>query len=232
MSWDKTLDKVNGQLEKAKEFRYFALLASFVFFLDSTLILLRGEPLSRLSYSSLATDIPLGQVLLFFALFTFFMSFIVPLVQVLLSLLSFAVPYKVYDFFYSEQWKDKKPKDYFRLHQLKRYAVRTGNAVAYDYYKSLVTGRHKDALLNYFCLALVLAVSMNAYAYMWNDAALFAALIYYFTDNNVTFGAGCVSLSLWALIAFCLYFGIIRGCGFSLTDNDKFYFPNHEFGDS
>jgi hypothetical protein len=71
MSWNEPMEKVNGQLEKASEFRYFALLATFVFFLDYSLVVFHESHISALSYKSIAGDYKLGQVLLFFTLFTF-----------------------------------------------------------------------------------------------------------------------------------------------------------------
>lgn len=231
MSWGDAIEKVNGQLEKAKEFRYFALLASFVFFLDFSLIVFYGESLSRLSYASVSTNFQLGHVLLFFALFTFFMSFTVPLVQSLLRLLSAVMPDKFFFIFYRDQWRNIKPKDYFYLSHLERYAVRSGNSVAYEYYKSLAAEREKDIQLYYFCLALLLAVSLDAYAYTKSSNALFAWLIPFFSDNQLSLSGAFVSLSLWPLVLFCLYFGVVKGCGFSSSSTDRVFFPDHKFDD-
>ena len=226
------MDTVNGQLEKAKEFRYFALLASFVFFLDFCLVVFSESYISALSYNTIAGDYKLGYVLLFFALFTFFMSFVVPLVQLLLRFISTSIPSKVLSFFSDDQWKNIKPKDYFYLYQLERYAIRNDKAIAYDYYKSLVLAKEKEYQLNYFCLALTISVILNCYAYFKSEKALFSWFIPFFADNQLSFSSAVVSLALWALVLFSLYFGVVKGGGFSLSSTDRIYFPNNEFRNS
>ena len=172
MSWNESIEKVSGQLEKAREFRYFALLATFVFFLDFSLVVFHKSHISALSYKSIVSDYKLGQVLLFFMIFTFFMSFIVPLIQYLLRFISMLLPYKILSFFGNDQWKNIEPKDYFYLYQLERYAIKNSNAVAYEYYRSLVS--EKEHQLEFFCLSLIISVALDCYAYFVNKNALFS----------------------------------------------------------
>lgn len=223
------MEKVNGQLEKARELRYFALLATFVFFIDFSLVIFHGNHISELSYKSIAGDYKLGQVLLFFALFTFFMSFVVPLIQCLLRLISILIPYKVLSFFGDDQWKGIEPKDYFYLFQLERYAIKNSNAIAYEYYKSLVSGKDKEHQLNFLFLALTISVALNCYAYFVNENALFSWFIPFLLDGQLSFSNSIVSLVLWVFVIFSLYLGVIRAGGFSLSVSDRVYFPNNDF---
>ncbi len=231
MSWEGSLDKLSAQLEKAKEFRYFALLASFVFFLDFCLIVFRDQPLIGLTYSSAASDIPFGHVLLFFCMLAFFMSFVVPLVRMMITFLGFFIPYKAYEFFSYEDRHARKLEDFFYLEDLMRYAVRRDSAIAYDYYQSLVAEQKKDNLLNYFCLALLLAAGADVYAYSQDGRALVGFLVIFFSDSEVAFWKLLISGALWALIGFCLYFGVIRGCGLTLDLDNRYFFPSHPFRD-
>jgi len=223
------MEKINSQLEKASEFRYFALLATFVFFLDFNLVVFQGSQISALSYKAIADDYNLGQVVVFFTLFTFFMSFVVPLVQLILKSFSFLVPYKWSSFFFEDQWKDIQPKDYFYLFQLERYAVRKSDAVAYEYYKSLLLGRKREHELEFYCLAFILSIFLNFYAYHLNDKALFSWFIPLFSDEQVSIAGRMFSIVLWILFLFSCYFGVIRGGGFSQAVSDKFHFPDNNF---
>lgn len=226
------MEKVNGQLEKAREFHYFALLATFIFFLDFSLVIFHESHISTLSYKSIASDYKLGQVLVFFVLFTFFMSFLVPLIQYLLRLISMLIPYKVLAFFGDDQWKGIEPKDYFYLYQLERYAIINSNEVAYKYYKSLASGKDKEHKLNFICLALTISVVLNCYAFSLNNNALFSWFIPFFSDKQLSFSSSIVALVLWALVLFSLYLGVIRAGGFSLSEPDRIYFPNNDFRNS
>ncbi|HEB70265.1 MAG TPA: hypothetical protein ENI88_11695 [Desulfobulbus sp.] len=229
MSWNKSIEKVSGQLEKAREFRYFALLATFVFFLDFSLVVFHKSHISALSYKSIASDYKLGQVLLFFTIFTFFMSFVVPLTQYLLRFISMLLPYKILSFFGDDQWEDIEPKDYFYLYQLERYAIKNSNAIAYEYYKSLVSEKDKEHQLEFLCLALTISVALDCYAYFVNKNALFSWFIPFFSDNHLLFPNSIIALFLWALVLFSLYLGVIRAGGFSLSVSDRIYFPNNDF---
>jgi hypothetical protein len=173
MSWNEAMGKVNSQLEKAKEFRYFALLSTFIFFLDFCLVVFHKSHISILSYASMANDYNIGQIILFFALFTFFMSFVVPLVKYLLIFSSALLPYTVISFFSNESRERIDPNDYFYLSQLERYAIKNNNAIAYEYYKSLTSEKEKENQLNYFCLSLTISICLNCYAYFQNEKAIF-----------------------------------------------------------
>lgn len=229
MLFNEPVKAFNDQLERAREFRYFALLATFVFFLDFSLVIFHESHISALSYKSISSDYKLGQVLLFFTLFTFFMSFFVPLVQFFLRIISMLIPYKVLLFFHHDQWKDIESKDFFYLYQLERYAINHSNEIAYKYYKYLESGKDKENQLYFLCLALTISVFFNCYAYFINDKALFAWFIPFLSDDLASFSSSIVALVLWALVLFSLYLGVIRAGGFSLSVSDRIYFPDNDF---
>lgn len=226
------MEKVNGQLEKAREFRYFALLSTFVFFLDFSLVIFHESHISALSYKSIIGDYKLGQVILFFALFALFMSFVVPLMQYLLRLVSMLMPYTILSYFYYDKWKGVEPKDYFYLYQLERYAIKNSDSIAYEYYKYLVSEKNKEDQLSFLCLALILSVVLNCYAYFVNEDALFSWFIPFLSGDRLSFSSSIVALVLWVLVVFSLYLGVIRAGGFSLSVSDRIYFPDNDFRNS
>ena len=87
-------DKINQQLEKTIEFRYCILLAIFVLFLDFCLAIFHNSYISQLSYEAI-TSYKLGNTVIFFVLFVFFMSFVVPLARYVLWFVSTLIPHNV-----------------------------------------------------------------------------------------------------------------------------------------
>ncbi len=229
MSWGKVFNTINSQLDKAKDFRYFAMLASFLFFLDFTLINLKGYSLSQVSYETIKNHLEIGDVLMFLALYAFFVSFAVPFSKYILWFVSRIIPFKILYFFHHDDLDGVNPNDYFYLHQLKSFAVKNNNSVAYKYYNDLLDDINKDDQLNYFCLAFLIATSLDILAYFENKDALFSVLIPFFDESNNTFGRAAITLILYTLYVFCFYLGVVRGCGFSLHKNDKLYCKNHGF---
>ncbi len=54
---DKSAKIINSQLDRAVDFKYFALLGAFFFFLDYFLILRINTPLLQMKYSVLTEEI-------------------------------------------------------------------------------------------------------------------------------------------------------------------------------
>jgi hypothetical protein len=157
------------------------------------------------------------------------MSFLVPLVQRALAFSVNFIPYEALSFFHHDQWRGITPKDYFYLRNLERYAIKNENSIAYDYYKSLVFEQAKKDQHNHFCLALIIAAALDGYAYTRSADALFVRFFSVFLEEEISFFNFLISNSLLALMIYCIYFGFIKGCGFSLSSTEKIYFPDHNF---
>lgn len=132
-------------------------------------------------------------------------------------------------FFSDNQRNYVERKDYFYLYELECYAIKNSNAIAYEYYRSLVSGRDKESQLNFLCLALTISVSLNCYAYFIGGDALFSWFVPFFIDKQLSLLNGIFALILWVFVMVSLYFGVIRGGGFSLSISDRFYFPDNNF---
>lgn len=229
MSWDKIVKTTNSQLDKAKDFRYFAMLASFVLFLDYILIIFNGQAISQITYGILKDGLHLGQTLIFFGLYAFFLSFFVPLVQYVIRMIAITIPFSWLYYFYHDKWKDVKSKDCFYLRDLKKYAVKNNNSVAYNYYRDLIEDSSKEKQMNHFCLAFLISILLDIYAYGTNGRALVSAFKPFFDESADSFLVILLAMIFYALCIFCFYFGVIKGCGFSLQSTDKYYFEDHEF---
>lgn len=227
---EKSAKIINSQLDRASDFKYFALLGAFLFFLDYVLILKTDMTLSEFKYSMLKNELNLGEIIIFFCLFAFFLSFFVPLIRFLIFwTVKLCIPYKWLQFFYYDSWKNIEPKDYFHDFQLKGYAIKNDNSTAYEYYQSIIFLQIESKKLHSFCLAFLLATILNFYAYLINGNALFSVFVLFHDENKRSIVDVIYVLPFYALYIFCFYFGVIRGCGISLHDERKYYMEDHGF---
>lgn len=225
---EKSAKIINSQLDRASDFKYFALLGAFLFFLDYVLILKTDMTLSEFKYSMLKDEVNLGEIIIFFCLFAFFLSFFVPLIRFLIFwTVKLLIPFDWLYFFYHDSWKNIKPKDYFHDCQLKEYAIKNDNSTAYEYYQSIILLQSERRKLHSFCLAFLLATILNFYAYLINGNALFSVFVVFLDENKRSIVDGIYALPFYALYIFCFYFGVIKGCGISLQDEDKYYMKDH-----
>ena len=181
---DKITKIINTQLDRANDFKYFALLGAFVFFLDYMLILRTNTPVLKLEYEMLSKEISIGEILLYFCLFTFFLSFLVPFTRYLIKCgVGLIIPYKWLYFIFGDPWKDIDPNDYFYDFQLQEYAIKNDNSVAYQHYKSLLSSQSNEQKLYHFSIAFLLATIFDLYAYFINNDALIAGFIILFSES-------------------------------------------------
>lgn len=231
MSWDAIVKTTNAKLDKAKDFRYFALLASFLLFLDFSLVIFLDHSLTQVTYNLAKERFRIGQMLIFLALFAFFLSFVVPFIQHIIRVAALLVPFSWLNYFHYDEWRGVSPNNYVRVSELGKLAVKNNNSVLYSYYKELVAEQDREKQLNYICLAFLVTALFDVYAYFDNANALVSALFIFFDENKDSFWAGLVALPLYALCLFCFYFGVIRGGGFSLRETDRIHFRDHGFKD-
>ncbi|MRX27283.1 hypothetical protein [Kangiella sp. HZ709] len=232
MSWDKIVKTTNSQLDKAKDFRYFAMLASFLFFLDFSLIIFYEKALTQVTFDFLTTGLNFGHILIFLCLFAFYLSFCVPLVQWLLRVIAYLIPFKILYFFHNDKWKDISHEDTFYTSELKEFAIKNNNSIAYNYHNELVEDSYRDSQLEHFCLAFLISILLNYYAYNDSKQALISNLMPFFKDSIEPFVTQLLAFCFYALIVLCFYFGVIRGGGFSLDLRGKYYFKNNGFRES
>ena len=122
-------------LQKANDFKYFALLGSFILILDATLATYYDVALIDLSFEIIKKDFSIGVVLIFFAMFSLFISFIVGTVRYILTIIFLLIPYKVISFIDNNDYYGKFEKEhYLTSSELKRYAIKNNNNVAYSVY--------------------------------------------------------------------------------------------------
>lgn len=220
-----------SQLDKARDFRFFALLASFVFFLDFALITFKNIPLTQLTYESIKSDFYFGEMLVFFILFAFLLSFIVPFIRHANRFLIFLLPSKFTQLFESDDFKYSNREDFVYIWRLEKFAVKNNNAVAYRYCKEKEEETDKTRQMEFFCLAFLVTSVLDFCAYTVNNEALFSALLPFFnSEQKPYFADALIAMSLYCLYIFCFYWGVVRGSSLIYRrTEDMVYFPDNEF---
>ena len=229
MNYERLAEKLSASLDKARDFRYFALLATFVLFADFALVVFAGQPLSQLTYQGMTETLGIGNVLIFIIMFAFFLSFVVLFFQYMLRIVSLMMPISWLGTSNYDAFQRVKPDDHFSISQLEYHAVRSGNSVAYDYYKRLREDDIESKQLNYYCLSFLLATGLDVYAYTDNTYAIFSAIVVLIDKGESIWWATLLLILLNILYLFCFYFGVICGGNFSIQSLRRIYFPNHGF---
>jgi hypothetical protein len=226
---NKVLTAINNQLDKARDFRYFFLFGSFVLFLDFLSILKLDISLFQMEYKYFSTGIKFGEVLIFFTLYTFFLSFFVPTIRRLLTIVFLSLPYQVLSVFRNEQFNRVKVKDRYYDFQLKNYAIKNNNAVAYQHYQNLLATDLEDEQLYHYSLAFLIAVLMNTYAYTINESALISLTTTFFNENEGNLLHTLCSLVFFFFCWINFYISIIQGCGISVPPIKEQYMEDNGF---
>lgn len=225
MVTDESMEKINNQLERVRDFRYFLFLACLLFFFDFSLIIFYDTPATSFNSKMFIEKSNIGDVLIFFTLFAFFLSFIVPSIKYLLISIAALLPVWFIDLFRSNERREIEPKDYFYIADLKYYAVSSGCSTAQNYLMQLEARAKQDAQLEFLSLALLISIGLNLYAYSLNSYAICGYLVSVFDQD--TFVNGILVLILSIFFMACAYLGILKDI-FTNSD-DRIYFPNHPF---
>lgn len=225
MIMNESMEKINNQLEKVRDFRYFLFLACLLFFLDFSLIIFYDTPIISFNSKTFLEKSNIGDVLIFFTLFAFFLSFVVPGIKYLLISIAVLLPGWFIDLFRSNERRKIDPKDYFYISDLKYYAVSSGCSTAQNYLMQLEARAKQDAQLEFLSLALLISIGLNLYAYSLNSYAICGYLVKVFDQNTLVNGILVLILSIFFMA--CAYLGILKDI-FTNSD-DRIYFPNHPF---
>lgn len=160
----KILSFTSTLIEKSQDFRYFGLIASFCLLADMALCVTTQKSLLHFEYSDFRETTVLGSVVLFLVVFSFYLSFFIPLIKRVVFLGSLLIPYKVKDILglYPEHSYDSDTrKHYLNLSDLKAFSIRNDNKVAYEVYKMSNQDNEKYDNLCFFCLSLLVAAIIN-----------------------------------------------------------------------
>ncbi len=226
-----SIKTTNSILQKANDFKYFALLGSFVLILDFTLVMYYGVALIDLSFGFVKNDVSVGSVLIFFAMFSLFISFVVGTFRsVLIGIFQF-VPYNIIRFFSKNDFYEKNEEiHYLTINELKRFAIKNNNNVAYSMYLNWQEEKKSESLLEQYSLAFLMASILNAYvSFTLSDNTI---LSFSFLDksnlNEFSIDLLIIFLTIILYVGF-IYIGIFRGCGLALRDygRNRFYIYNH-----
>ncbi len=230
---EKFVLSINHILDKVTEFRHLVLLSTFVLFLDYYLIAAFGESLIELKYTDLEKIFSIGEVFQYLIIFLFYSSFVVPLIRYILSFTLSFLPYRLVDYFSNSNASLRRggsEYDYYRTHQVKDYAVKNNNKVAYQYYKSLVDEETEDYKLEQYCLAfLVVSIANYFAASSSNEVTIISIAINMFTIESPSIGEQLKQLLILGFYFLCTYVAIVRGCNITSSLYKENYMKDNPF---
>lgn len=227
----------NSILDRASDFKYFVLLATFLLFLDSTLILYGadGSSLQSVTFKALKDEFMVGSILLFICLFCLFLSFISKTLQYIVTMLLFLIPNKVWLFLSLKERTEKFDNiNFVRPTILLNFAIKNNNKVAYEEYLSWKR-RQDDRSFSDYSFSFLIVSAWNGYAWLTRDEGILSNLLSLDTDFSI-FTVDIYVLTFTIILYFALFFfGIFVGCGIiENNEENKISLPNHniDFGAS
>ena len=224
---DRILSFTSSLIEKSRDFRYFGLICSLALILDSALAYSLGSSLYEFRLSDFGKNIGTGNLILFLVLFSFYLSFVVPLIKHSIFWSSQLIPYKVSSFLWPPEEHDTDTrKNYLRSNELKAYAIKKDNNVAYNVYLEEFKNNEEQDSLCYFSLSLLVSSCINiSLSYDVEHTIIKSVLS--LASSEVGFSSIVVSAILTLLFMFCFYLGVIIYCGLSPKDRDRIYMYRH-----
>ncbi len=230
------LSSINQVIDKVTNLKYFVLLSTLVFFLDSCLVYSEGVPIDELAWSYIHTNLTLGKTLLFLCVFSLLMAFVVPSLKSGISCIATLLP--TIEFFqaYSpeeRQRRDGHSGDWISTREMQIFAVRNNNGAAQD----LVNRKQQEIKDKYelerLCFGFIVVSIINLFVGFGEVNSLIIDL-FTFSSNVELLSFDMVKAFLLMFVyVFAIYIGIIKGCCFQLThpQHDKINFPRNNIND-
>lgn len=221
------IESANSFLKKANDFKYFALLGTFILILDSALVEYYDTPLIRFTLESAKEKVSLGAILLFLGFFTLYISFAVGALRYSMFFLITLLPYKFTAIFNDHEKYKCKSDHYISESDLKKYAIHNDNNVAYSYLLAWQQSESDTKLLEHYSLAFLAASILNIAAFFDSNEVVLGFLL------NINQNAGLFSVETIVIILSTLlygslfYLGVLRGCGLIYSPFKKIFLYNH-----
>jgi len=221
------IETANHFLNKAADFKYFALLGAFILVLDSALVAYYDLPLLALTVGEVKDKVSVGACLVFLAVFTLFISFVVSAIKYILIVIFSLLPVSFSNFFNSKDSFSPDKNHYVDESKLLKYSIEKDNQVAYSVYKLRQDLKKGDQLLEHFSLAFLLASVINIVVATKADGIVLGVLLNIDTSSGV-FSTESMLFTFSMILYACLfYLGVMRGCGLIYSSSDHFYMNNH-----
>lgn len=219
----KAASEANQILDKVDNFKYFALLGTFVMMLDSSLIHIHNTSLLAMKWNDLDSKITIGEALSFICFFSLYITFIVTSIRIFISIIVSVLPIKVWEFFNSDISNTPSKNNHIHIWELESIAVKTNNSTAYDVVKARRQDINSNFQLERYCLAFLVASIVNIIISTEEVKSLFY-VIFFISDMNNTSPIETVKILLGSLLYFGMFkIGVLHGCGFISDNYDRNY---------
>lgn len=227
----KAASEANQILDKVDNFKYFALLGTFVMMLDSALIYIHNTSLLTMSWNEIDSKITIGETLAFTCFFSLYITFIVTTIRISISSIVYVLPIKVRTFFNSDTSSAQSKRDCIHICRLESLAVRTNNSTAYEIVKTRRQDIDSHFQLERYCLAFLVASIVNWLTSSQEAQSLFSVMSFV-SDMNDTSPIETTKILFGSLLYIGIFkIGVLDGCGviYDNSDRDYVYLPkDHE----
>lgn len=222
------MSQISLFLGRADKFSHFVLFSTFVFFLDGTLVYYKGMSILSLDWGYVSSKLKVGEVLVFFCMFSLFMTFVVGFLKNALTIIGLILP----DWLRFDQYEEltRRRGDYKTTSQMVNFAIDEDNSIAYNVAIKKIEELESGRAFERHCFAFVL-VSLISFFIGSSDVASLVRKIFTFKPNQDVFSIEMVkSILVLSLYMTTFYIGVLKGCGFIDKSNysERIYHPNKE----
>lgn len=221
------LGAVNQQIDKAQDLKYFTFLATFVLFFDTFLSVYKQSSLLVFTATINLKNIPIGEILIFFLCFSLYLSFIVPFVTSILSAISQFPFFEKIDFTFDREFENLPLKDKVRTYELKRYAVKTSNSVAYNF---ALEHERRQTDVNQFRFSCTAFILTSVFNFVLSNKGITHSIFVELVQKDQPIWYGISAIVFAAIFIFTGYIGVFVAGGFTChkLDDNYIYFKNHD----
>ncbi|MGV6986624.1 hypothetical protein [Providencia hangzhouensis] len=222
---EKFLTATSIFIEKSTDTKYFLLFTSFLILTDIALLNTINISILQLTYADITNKLAIGVVLVYMALFLFYVSILMPVVSyVLFEFIKFASPRFLKIFPDVNEGKLNK-EGYISIDILKNEAVLENNSVKLNLYLKQES-KNNDELRLYQLAFTCLITSCLSFMLVPNGTSTLLGSIFTYGLISGNSWNILVSVSMLLLMGYCIFLGIGGYCLYRFTDRYVYLMNN------
>lgn len=222
---EKFLTATSTFIEKSTDAKYFLLFASFLILTDIALLNTINISILQLTYTDITNKLAIGAVLVYMALFLFYVSILMPVISyVLFEFIKFA-PLRFFEIFPDVNEGKFSKEGYISIDNLKNEAVLENNSVKLNLYLKQES-KNNDELKLYQLAFTCLITGCLSFILAPNGTSTLLGSIFTYaltSENSLNI---LVSISMLLLMGYCIFLGIGGYCLYRFTDRYVYLMNN------
>ncbi len=195
---DKLISTTTSIIEKSINPKYAILLGTFILFADSLSAFTKKVAIVDITLGYVQKNISIGELLIFFCLFSLYLSSIIPFIQKVLCFLLDKIHSKFGDYEYEKLGNEVSISNFLKT------CAKANNNVAYQIYQFKKNTIKERKVLEIYSLAFLFATLINIVASNYFEHTISRFFIDFFSSDQHTF-----LISLVGLFLIVLYLPII-----------------------